>query len=198
MAKHSERCKQCKENVARLLAKLYGEVRERVSLDLPARLDGYERYPCFKALGRIHKSLQDYREHRVFVRRRHLPPVDYYVPDPGLVVEFDESQHFSGARLVSLRRYPLDLPLGYDRDRWMELCRQLDKHDNDPPWRDEQRAWYDTLRDFSPLVLGHMPTVRLCAGDEQWCALDPEKAAHVEAFYAYFARSWGDGGDHAL
>jgi hypothetical protein len=28
------------------------------------------------------------------------------------------------------------------------LCEEINAKDNYPPYRDEQRAWYDTLRDF--------------------------------------------------
>ena len=198
MPRHSERCKQCKNNIATLLGKRFGEVIRNHLLDLPAMLDGYKRYDCYETLGRIHESLQDYRGHHLFAHARRLSPVDFYVPDPGLVVEFDESQHFTEARRVSLAHYPPDVQLGYDRDRWIELCRQLNRHDNDPPHRDEQRAWYDTLRDFSTLLLDTLPTVRLYAMDEQWCALDPEQADDVDAFYAYLTQSCGSGGGRSL
>jgi hypothetical protein len=187
MVRHSERCTQCKANVARLLERIYGEAFTGHFLGLPTALADYKAYTFFGPLARIHQALQDYRGHHSFARAVQLPAVDYYVPRPGLVVEFDESQHFTRARLISLIYYPSSLSLGYDRDRWMDLARQLDRHDNDPAYRDEQRAWYDTLRDFSALALGNQPTVRLYAADAQWCALDAGKSEDVDRFRRYLA-----------
>ncbi len=105
-----------------------------------------------------------------------MPAVDYYLPAQRVVVEFDESQHFTQLRRVALETYPATLRLGFDRHRWIELSRKLDRHDNDPYDRDETRAWYDTLRDFAGVGSGSLaearPTVRLYARDEVWCQLD--------------------------
>jgi hypothetical protein len=51
--------------------------------------------------------------------------------------------------------------LGFDKRKWIELCDQINAHDNYPLFRDEQRAWYDTLRDFLPTIKPLLPTVRL-------------------------------------
>ena len=64
----------------------------------------------------------------------------------------------------------------------MELFEKLNKKDNDPPFRDEQRAWYDTLRDFAPIFLGIKPTIRLFVSDYVWCSLDANKKEDVEIF----------------
>lgn len=49
-------------------------------------------------------------------------------------------------------------------------------------FRGEQRAWYDTLRDFVPLVKGLCPTLRLFASEYEWCSRKPESARDVETF----------------
>ncbi|HPU23972.1 MAG TPA: hypothetical protein PL149_07445 [Candidatus Kapabacteria bacterium] len=54
--------------------------------------------------------------------------------------------------------------------------------DNDPIYRDEQRAWYDTLRDFLPAIKGLKPTVRLFAKDYVWCSFDPDNQSDVKKF----------------
>ena len=193
MAKHPKHCKNCKATVASLLKAIYGGVWGQHSLRLPAQLNGYEGYPCFEALSLIHQGLQNHRGHRSFARANKLPPVDYYLPGPGFVVEFDKPQHFTEPRLISLSCYPSELQLGYDRDRWMELSRCLDRHDNDPEYRDEQRAWYDTLRHFLPVTMGGSPTARLYAGDRQWCSLDPGKAKDVDLFYCHLNQAQRQG-----
>jgi hypothetical protein len=56
--------------------------------------------------------------------------------------------------------------------RWLDLCREIDAQDDLPFDRDERRAWYDTLRDIIPTLHGFQPTVRLYAGEFEWCSLD--------------------------
>ena len=72
--------------------------------------------------------------------------------------------------------------LGFSAKRWMELCEHHDARDNAPPYRDEQRAWYDTLRDLVPSIKGMQPTVRLYARDRVWCSLDPDSRVDRERF----------------
>lgn len=182
MASHNERCKECKRRVAELLQAIYGKVAVNHDLNLPCRLEDYRPYPAYDALAFIHGELQRHRGFLDFVRARRVPRVDFFVPSCGLLVEFDESQHFTLPRLISLKAYPENLRLGFSRNNWMELAQKLNKKDNDPPFRDEQRAWYDTLRDFSAVVLDHAPTVRLFAKDFSWCALDAKNPNDIERF----------------
>ena len=99
-----------------------------------------------------------------------------------IIVELDETQHFTGARAAALSAYPDSLELGFDRDKWIDLCHEIDAHDDYPEYRDEQRAWYDTLRDFLPLIDGYKPTQRIYMGDFQWCLLDENNYEDVKAF----------------
>lgn len=177
-----ERCPDCKVRVRELLEVLFGRVEERYSFGFGTLPEDYDGTPHHGALEAIHARLVAHRGYADFVRARQLPPCDYFVPEPGLIVEFDESQHFTTPRSIALESYPSTLPLGFDRDRWRALCRQIGARDTDPPYRDEQRAWYDTLRDFAPASLGLQPTVRLYACEAEWCRLDPKVAAHVESF----------------
>ena len=190
MPKHSERCEVCKATVVGMLERIYGPVIKQYSLGLPAHLEAYRGKACYESLATIYRSLQAHRGHQCFVRTDKLKEVDYFVPTQRRVVEFDESQHFTKPRHLSLSLYPEDLKVGYDRKKWMELAGRLNKHDNDPCYRDEQRAWYDTLRDFSAWVLGNAPTVRLYAADRQWCLLDPGKPEDIDLFFdRYLART---------
>jgi len=182
MRVHNERCKACKRRVVELLQELYGEVIVNHDLNLPSRLQDHKSYPIFDALAVIHGELQRHRGFSKFVRARRLPKVDFYIPSRRMVVEFDESQHFTLPRLISLQAYPEDFPLGFPRNKWMDLAEKLNKRDNDPPFRDEQRAWYDTLRDFSPVVLNHSATVRLFAKDFIWCSLNADDPSDLERF----------------
>ena len=76
------------------------------------------------------------------------------------------------------------LKLGFPISRWRELCYELDAKDDKPFDRDERRAWYDVLRDWVPQVLGFNPTVRLYAGEFDWCTLDAASTTGTERFMA--------------
>ena len=51
-----------------------------------------------------------------FVRSNVLAGCDYWVPDLGLIVEFDESQHFTRPRKLALAVYANTKPLGVRRE----------------------------------------------------------------------------------
>ena len=111
-----------------------------------------------------------------------MPPCDYYIPDPPFILEFDESQHFTRPRLVTLGLYPNNLDSGFSLSLWSQLCREIDAKDDRPFDRDERRAWYDTLRDLVPPLQGFRPTVRLYAEAYPWCSLDASLRPHREQF----------------
>jgi len=140
----------------------------------------------------IFESLREHRGYERFVRADRLPNVDYFVPSLGVILEFDESQHFTAPREIALSHYPDQTELGFDRDRWIGLCRKMHRRDNDPPYRDEQRAWYDTMRDFAPYILGLKPTVRLFARDLEWCSLRPDSNQDIDTFRQHVepGKSW--------
>jgi len=178
---HSERCRACKRAVQAMLEKIYGRVESNYRIVLGTRPEDYAGEAVYPALSRVYGALREHRGFEDFVRADHIA-ADFFVPDPGFVVEFDESQHFTRPRLIALENYPATMQAGYSVPRWKELCASLDKRDNDPPYRDEQRAWYDTLRDFLPEIKGYLPTVRLYAREMVWCSLDPEEPGDVEKF----------------
>lgn len=179
---HNERCKECKKRIQQLLEALYGDVITNKKLELSSQPDAYSATPHGSALLSIFEALQAHRGHRDFVRVKTLPNVDYYIVSPGFILEFDESQHFTALRATALSAYPAELDAGFDTTRWKELSEKLNKRDNDPVYRDEQRAWYDTLRDFAPSVLGLLPTVRLYARDYPWCTLDASTPSDIARF----------------
>ena len=173
---HSERCRACKVRVEQLLERIYGACVRNHKFRWQADLAAYAGTSIDPVLRNVAGVLERYRGYGVgtFVRTRMLAGCDYWVPDPGFIVEFDESQHFTRPRKLALAVYADGHELGFPARRWLELCEQHDARDNDPPFRDEQRAWYDTLRDLVPFIEGVRPTVRLYARDRVWCSLDPD------------------------
>ncbi|HSB30524.1 MAG TPA: hypothetical protein VLD55_02890, partial [Candidatus Sulfobium mesophilum] len=106
-----------------------------------------------------------------------------------VIVEFDESQHFTELREISISEYPKDMVLGFDKRKWQSLCSKLKRKDNDPPYRDEQRAWYDTLRDVVPLMLAPKPAIRLYSGYYIWCSLKPDGKPDIATFNKFLTKT---------
>jgi len=171
---HSERCHACKMRVGQLLERIYGACVRNRRLPWRTGVAAYAGTSIDPVLRDVAGVLEGYRGYGVgtFVRTQMLAACDYWVPDPGFIVEFDESQHFTRLRKLALAVYADEYPLGFAARRWLELCEHHDARDNDPAFRDEQRAWYDTLRDLVPSIVGLQPTVRLYARDRVWCSLD--------------------------
>ncbi len=94
---------------------------------------------------------------------------DFYVPGGRLVLEYDERQHFTSQRATALELYPPDIRLGFDRQGWIDACRSIRATDPTPPHRDEQRAFYDTLRDILAARNG-VRLVRVRYGTNDWTA----------------------------
>ena len=174
--RHSERCPECKRRVREMLERIYGTCLTDHRFRWQTDLASYAGTPIESALREVATGLKTVRGFGVsdFVRSKVLAPCDFWVPVPGFVVEFDESQHFTTPRRLALSAYSSQQPLGFCAKRWMRLCESHDAKDNDPPYRDEQRAWYDALRDLVPPVKGLQPTVRLYARDMAWCSLDAD------------------------
>ena len=182
---HSAHCRACKERVREILSAIYGECRVSHQFPWPAYPEDYANTAIGNSLELIRGALGDWRGHRDFIKSPQIPPCDFFVSAPPFILEFDESQHFSKARLITLQLYPKTIPLGFSLKRWQDLCREIDAVDDQPFDRDERRAWYDALRDFVPAVYGFRPTVRLYAGDYEWCSLDPAKAEDQDSFHGF-------------
>ena len=165
-----------------MLERIYGTCLRNHRFQWSAQLSDYRATPIFSTLKPVLDSLEAHKGHRNFVKARRIDPCDFFVPKPGFVVEVDESQHFTVLRRLALSHYPPDFKVGFSVECWISLCDKHNAKDNNPPYRDEQRAWYDTLRDLVPALHGYRPTVRLYAAEAQWCTLDPDDAKDVSDF----------------
>ena len=188
-AVHNERCPSCKKTIKVLLEKIYGKVETNYKFKIGTYPEDFQNSSYYDDLKDIYTTLQKHRGFKEFIKAKTLPNCDFFVPNPGFIVEFDESQHFTLPRKLSLQHYPKSLKLGYSAKSWINLCEKIDTKDNDPPYRDEQRAWYDVLRDFLPEMKGLKPTVRLFAQDYKWCNLNSDKTSDVKKFKSMIATS---------
>jgi hypothetical protein len=97
---------------------------------------------------------------------------DFLHEPTGTLVEIDEQQHFTTARLRTLRLYPDHQPLGFELDEYIALCRRHQRQADrafahraargfGAGGRQQQRAYYDALRDLVTPAMGHPPLIRI-------------------------------------
>ena len=171
---HPESCKKCKAIFLNALREKWGEVIEQWKPGWPCRIEDIAALPEIDkktraTLRNIYLSLQQHRGHKKFVGWKYLPACDYFVPSLNCIIEFDESQHFTTPRALTLSNYTNNINIGFDKDEWNARCEELNRHDNDPPQRDETRAWYDALRDILPVRFGMNSAIRVYSKHMIWC-----------------------------
>lgn len=118
-------------------------------------------------------KLTQYRDKTEFIKR-YKPRCDFVIESMKLIIEYDEKQHFTVARKVALESYPKDIILYFDKQKWITLCDEIRAKDNDPHYRDEQRAFYDSIRDIQSSLNGYK-LIRLKEYDIDWEKTDSEK-----------------------
>lgn len=92
------------------------------------------------------------------------------------ILELDEIQHFSSARLATLALYPDNAALGFDRHQYERLCSRWAPRGGDGyraakqtrefpqrGGRTAQRAYFDALRDLIAPYAGAGPVIRIHA-----------------------------------
>ena len=111
--RHSEHCPDCKARVRELLERIYGECVANHGFNWPTHPSSYSSTPINLTLRNLAAILEDYRGHEFndFVKSDTLATCDFWVPDPGFILEFDERQHFTTPRKLALSAYPDDLSL---------------------------------------------------------------------------------------
>lgn len=108
-------------------------------------------------------------------------PGDFVHSGSGTYIEVDEHQHFTSARLATLNAYPPGTKLGFELDRYLDLCQQWSERSDSyyrrnqapgfgPGGRQRQRAYHDALRDLATPALGYGPVLRADAVDRDGAA----------------------------
>jgi len=185
MDKHDSRCYKCKNLIYQMLNRIFRKIELKYKVpNIPLSIDAHKSSKHYSALKKIYRGLINYRGQKDFIKARYLQRCDIYIPSEKRIVEIDEVQHYSTARLVSLRKYPEKLKLGYDKTKYKKYCADISSNDPDPVFRDEQRAWYDTLRDFLPYLSNEIkrPTVRIPLGFYAWCKLNTNSKKDIAEF----------------
>ena len=97
---------------------------------------------------KLYEALSNYRGDTAFAKKGVTLRCDFVCENQKLIIEYDERQHFTEARRISLEAYN-DIPLSFDRSLWIHACQSVGAKDNAPYNRDETRAYYDSVRDIA-------------------------------------------------
>jgi hypothetical protein len=172
-----------KHIIYEFLRKIFKTVHQEYSISIKTDLEYYKGKSYYNELENVYYSIIEGKRNYSFVRKKSLQPSDFWIKDYEFLVEVDERQHFSKARYRALQAYPKNLSIGFSRSEWISLCLRLKAKDSNPIYRDEQRAWYDSLRDFIPFIYpGSKPIHRIYQDSFNWISLDPSNDKHVEIF----------------
>ena len=125
------------------------------------------------ALARMHSALGGDAA-ALAAKRPGSPPTPDLVHTPsGGIIEVDEVQHFTTARLRTFEYYPESVPLGFDVDEYRRLIERwrakgdrafAHKVSTDFPQlggRQSQRAYNDALRDLLAPTFTGLPVIRI-------------------------------------
>lgn len=146
-----------------------GHLNELVQREAPARL--------IAALEEIHRGLNGDAIALGAKRNASPPTPDLFHADSGCLIEVDEVQHSTTARLLTFDHYPSDLVLGFDVVLYRALiCEWKAKGDRAfaykvstdfprPGGRQAQRAYNDALRDFLAPTFTGCPVIRIPVPD---------------------------------
>jgi len=108
-----------------------------------------------------------YRHQKTFLKPNYSLPCDIVIEQHKIIIEYDENQHFTQARKITLENYPEDIKTYFSKDYWIEECNKINAKDNHPVDRDEKRAYYDTVRDIEAFKHGYK-LIRIKHGDFDW------------------------------
>ena len=117
--------------------------------------------------GEIIHSLENYRNHKRFFKPNYKLSCDFVIEQKKIIIEYDERQHFTEARKLTLLKYPTGLEFYFSLEDWIKYCDKTKAKDNDPIDRDEKRAFYDSVRDIEAAKHGYK-LFRIKHGEFDW------------------------------
>lgn len=92
-----------------------------------------------------------------FACKKYKLAFDFVCEKQKLIIEYDERQHFTKQRKIALMSYPSDIQLYYDKKLWLKACDDINAimRKKTSPYRDETRAFYDSIRDIESYRNGY-------------------------------------------
>lgn len=157
-----------REALRKTLSEIWGPVEVEKKIQGISVPDLKNRSDIDPTLQIIIQRLEDYRQISIQGKKHWVLAFDFFLPSIGVAIEYDERQHFTPLRATALRAYPSKIKLGFDKERWIQLSEEIRAGDNSPIYRDEQRAFYDSVRDILAPRMGLKPVVRIFEEDVKW------------------------------
>ena len=154
-----------------LLQKHFGHIETEKKFDW-LKTPNHENLP--KEYEGIASALLKYRNQDGFMKSNYQLSCDIVLDKQKLIFEYDENQHFTKARKISLENYLANIQFNYSKDKWLAACEKINAKDNNPIDRDEKRAYYDAVRDIEAFKHGYT-LIRIKHGDVDWEAEGAEK-----------------------
>ncbi|MDI6789187.1 MAG: hypothetical protein QME44_00645 [Thermodesulfobacteriota bacterium] len=158
--------KQQKIVLKKILEKQFGSVESEKTFDWLVVPD---ESSMDTVLAKIYNAIGLFRGNHNFATPGERLKCDFFIPSRNLIIEYDERQHFSELRAISLDLYLPDMSFSFDIECWKRECRSIKAKDSDKrdPCRDEKRAFYDSIRDIFAARNG-VNLVRIKHGDYDW------------------------------
>lgn len=160
-----------KNALQKLLQKHFGHIETEKKFDW-LKTPNHDNLP--EEYREIVSALSKYRNQNGFQKSNYQLLCDIVLDDQKLIVEYDENQHFSKARKITLENYSPSIQLNYAKQAWIMACDKISARDNNPVDRDEKRAYYDTVRDIEAFKHGYR-LIRIMHGEFDWEAIGAEK-----------------------
>ena len=157
-----------REALRKTLSELWGPVEVEKKIQGISVPDLKNRSDIDPTLQIILQKLEGYRQISIQGKKNWVLAFDFFLPRIGVAIEYDERQHFTPLRATALRAYSSKIKLGFDKERWIRLSEEIRAGDNSPIYRDEQRAFYDSVRDILAPRMGLKPVVRIFEEDVKW------------------------------
>ncbi len=157
-----------RDSLKRIMTHFWGDIKEESVFDNVIVPDLNNKTILDKITKILIDSIESCRNRTIKGKVNLKLKFDYYIPSLNIAVEFDEKQHFTNLRAKSLKSYPSGIKLGFNKQKWIKLCEEIDEHDDDPIYRDEQRAFYDSLRDIYFFKNYLKPVIRIYENDVSW------------------------------
>ncbi len=165
---------EIQKSVLQLVIRILGgtEVPTAAWLMRPGLTECGKHWPLVRRIYRelTNKNLPETMPPR---ERRRVDCVLKLAHSPPRIIEVDETQHFNCYRAATLRLYPAEIPLAFDRTAWIERSESKIRLEAGgfakpkPPLfpgdggRHRQRAFRDALCDILPPDHDFLPTLRI-------------------------------------
>ena len=143
--------RQQKEYLQNLLYELFGEVETEKKYDWATSPRTEKVY--MDIIANIEKLCGT----RSFANKKYKMAFDFVCEKQKLIIEYDERQHFTKQRKIALMSYPSNIRLYYEKKMWIKACDDINTRlkSKDRPYRDETRAFYESIRDIESYRNGY-------------------------------------------